>query len=111
MQIFKNYDQVLRSLITAYVYNRDEVELIAALEQVKRRINGGAWEQPIDEADIIASVLYHLYGDYGTSPRHGWFYNKQLIDEFTKILDDEIEELKQRIILEEELEDGRPGDN
>ena len=112
MQVFKNYDQVLRSLITAYVYNRDEVEIIAALEQVKRRINGGAWEQPIDEADIIASVLYHLYGDYGTSPRYGWFYNKQLIDEFTKILDEEIEELKQQIKLDEEGgEDGRADDN
>lgn len=99
MQIFKNYDEVLRSLITGYVYNRDEENLIAALEQVKRRINGGAWEQPIDEADIIASVLYHLYGDYGTSPRYGWFYQRQLIDGFNKILDEEIEELKQRIEL------------
>ena len=95
MQIFKNYDQVLKSVITAFFYNRDDEKLIAALEQVKRRINGGGWEQPIDEADIIASILYYLYGDYGTSPRYGWFNNKQLIDEFNKILDEEIEELKQ----------------
>lgn len=107
MQIFKNYDQVLRSVITAFIYNRDDQELIKALEQVKRRINGGKWEQPIDEADIIASVLYHLYGDYGTSPRNGWFYNSQLIDKFNKILDEEIEELKQRIKLEEELGSGK----
>lgn len=105
MQIFKNYDQVLRSVITAFCYNRDDAELIAALEQVKRRINGGAWEQPIDEADIIASVLYHLYGDYGTSPRYGWFDNKQLIDEFSKIIDEEIEDLKQHIELYEEMEE------
>ena len=105
MQIFKNYDQVIRSVITAFCYNRDDEELIAALEQVKRRINGGAWEQPIDEADIIASVLYSLYGDYGTSPRYGWFDNKQLKDEFIKILDEEIEELNQRIELYEEMEE------
>lgn len=105
MQILKNYDQVLRSLISAFYYNRDDQELIAALEQVKRRINGGAWEQPIDEADIIASVLYHLYGDYGTYPRYGWFYNSHLIYEFNKILDEEIEELKQRKELYKEMEE------
>lgn len=105
MQIFKNYDQVLRSIIAAFEYNRDDESLIAALEQVKRRINGGEWEQPIDEADIIASILYALYGDYGTSPRYGWFYNSQLIDEFNKILDEEIEELKEYI--EEKIRDGK----
>lgn len=105
MQIFKNYDQVLSSVITAFSYNRDDQELLAALEQVKRRINGGEWEQPIDEADIIASVLYDLYGDYGTSPRYGWFYNSLLIDEFNKILDEEIEELKEYI--EEEKRDDK----
>jgi hypothetical protein len=97
MQIFKNYDEVLSSVITAFCYNRDEEYLVKVLEQVKRRINGGEWEQPLDEADIIASILYDLYGDYGTSPRYGWFYNSLLIDEFNKILDNEIEELKEYI--------------
>ena len=94
MQVFKNYDQVLNSIVAAFRYNRDDQEFVKALEQVKRRINGGAWEQPLDEADIIASILYHLYGDYGTSPRYGWFYSSTLIDEFTKILDKNIEDIK-----------------
>lgn len=102
MQVFKNYDAVLRGIIAAFKYNRDEKYLIDVLEQVKRRLNAGKWEKPIDDTDIICSILYYTYGDYGTSPRYGWFDIKQLKDEFIKIIDDEIKELKEFL---EEVED------
>ena len=94
LQVFKNYDQVLRGIISAYFYNRNDVDLIRTLEQVKNRLNKGEWEQPIDDADIICSFLYYLYGDYGTSPRYGWFDIKELVFEFTKIIDKIIVEIQ-----------------
>ena len=97
MQVFKNYDQVMDGIIAAFSYNRDKNYLITLLEQVKRRLSNGPWEQPIDDADIICSILYYTYGDYGTSPRYGWFDNKQLPIEFIKIIDNEIQELKKLI--------------
>ena len=102
MQVFKNYDAVLRAIIASYFYNYDNEYIISILEQVKHRINGGGWIEPIPEADLICSQLYYLYGDYGTSPRYGWFNIKELIPAFTKILDEEIEELKEMISYESE---------
>ena len=97
MQVFKNYDVVLRAIIASYTYNYSEEYMVSVLEQVKYRINGGGYVQPIHEADLICSQLYYLYGDYGTSPRYGWFDIKDLIPEFTKILDEKIEELLENI--------------
>lgn len=97
MQVFKNYDDVLRAIIASYTYNYSDEYMVRVLEQVKHRINNGEWVQPLDEADIICSQLYYLYGDYGTSPRYGWFDIKELIPEFTKIIDEEIEELLENI--------------
>lgn len=99
LQVFKNYDQVLRSIITAYFYNRNDDDLIRTLHQVIHRLNKGEWEPPLDDADIICSFLYYLYGDYGTSPRYGWFDIKELVSEFTKIID--------TIIIEIAVEKGR----
>ena len=53
----------------------------------------------------MMSILVSIYGDYGTSPRYGWFYIKQLPEEFIKIIDNEITELLELYEEEEEEED------
>ena len=105
MQVFKNYDDVLEGVISAFSYNRDKHHLIEVLKQVKNRLQNGPYELPISDADLMMSILVSIYGDYGTSPRYGWFYIKQLPEEFIKIIDNEITELIEFIELYEEEEE------
>lgn len=93
MEIFKDHRQVMKAICIAYFYNRDNEDLIETLEQVKFRLSKKEYVLPRDDADIICSILYYLYGDYGTSPRYGWFDNKLLIDEFKNVIDSVIEDL------------------
>jgi hypothetical protein len=98
MQIFKNYDQVLRGIMAAFWYNRDDKDLIDTLEQVKRRLSGyKKYEKPIDDADIISSILVYTYGDYGTSPRYGWFDNAAVPQAFIEVIDSYINEIKENM--------------
>lgn len=98
MQIFKNYDQVLRGIMAAFWYNRDDKDLIDTLEQVKRRLSGSKkYEKPIDDADIISSILVYTYGDYGTSPRYGWFDNAAVPQAFIEVIDGYIDEIKENM--------------
>lgn len=84
----------LNSILVSYKYNRDEKYLIEVCEEVKNRINKGPYRTPTDEADIIMGAIVYRYGDYGTSPRYGWFYDKKYNDDFIKVLDDCISDLK-----------------
>lgn len=97
MEVFKDHRQVMKAICVAYRYNRDNEELIKTLKQVKHRLSKKEYVLPRDDADIICSILYYLYGDYGTSPRYGWFNNKLLIDEFNNVIDSVIEDLEEEI--------------
>lgn len=94
MEVFKDHRQVMKALCIAYFYNRDDEDLINTLKQVKHRLLKKEYVEPLEDADIICSVLYYLYGDYGTSPRYGWFDNKLLINEFIYVIDSVIEDLE-----------------
>lgn len=94
MEVFKDHKQVMKAICVAYRYNRDNDGLIKTLKQVKHRLSKKEYVLPRDDADIICSILYYLYGDYGTSPRYGWFDNKLLIDEFIYVIDSVLEDLE-----------------
>lgn len=62
------------AITTAFHYNMDTKELIECLTQALTRLKGDAYA-PHDHIaiDLIVSFLTLRYGDYGTSPRYGWF--------------------------------------
>ena len=105
MQVFKNYDSVLNAILTSFQYNYDKSYLIKVAEDVKNRLQNGPYMTPTEEGHIIMGTLVCLYGDYGTSPRYGWFENKLLIPEFINILDEFIDKMKEMIDLYEDEED------
>ena len=62
------------AITTAFNYNMDTKELIECLTHVLTRLKGDAYA-PHDHIaiDLIVSFFTLRYGDYGTSPRFGWF--------------------------------------
>lgn len=78
---------ILGSLLTAYFYNRSEEFLVLMCDELIKRIKQIDCEHT-DEGDIIYSALVIAYGDYGTSPRSGWFYDENLKKDFIITLED-----------------------
>lgn len=62
------------AITTAFHYNMDTKKLIECLRFALTRIKGDAYA-PHDSiaVDLIVSFITLRYGDYGTSPRFGWF--------------------------------------
>lgn len=63
------------AITTAFSYNMHTKELIECLKGVLIRLKR---EYETDDSiviDLIVSFLTLRYGDYGTSPRYGWFPN------------------------------------
>ena len=97
---------LLTSLITALNYQRYNSDIIALLEEIIGRLeNTFDCTKWTDEGNLIYGALIVNYGDYGTSPRSGWFYGdyserykKELITLFK-------EELTYYKSLPEEMED------
>lgn len=91
----KDHKDILRGVIAAFWYNRDKEELLEVLEEVKQRLNNSEnYAKPSEDGHIIASILFYIFGDYGTSPRYGWIYDNKLIDDFVEVLDSEIKDIK-----------------
>lgn len=69
------------NLTTAFNYNRNTDYMVEVCHRVLKRIDiGYEWriehkfdgEGTDDDVDLLASAIFLAYGDYGTSPRHGW---------------------------------------
>lgn len=88
--------EILHALITSYDYNRDEVYMIGVLQEVQKRLKKyrTVWT---DEGNIIVGTLILLYGDYGTSPRGGWFDDREAEKEILESIAQEIEQFKVNI--------------
>lgn len=74
----RDSEKFIRALITSFGYNRDERYLINTLKMVITSIQGDHTHSN-DDSNIIFGTLVLMFGDYGTSPRTGWFP-----DEFDK---------------------------
>lgn len=91
----KNAKEIVIAMLVSYGYNRDKEYTIRVCEEVKKRVA----REPIkpirwtDEGNIIYGTLVLLYGDYGTSPRSGWFEDEQIVKEIINGIDEVLEEL------------------
>ena len=66
---------IVSALITTYFYNRDNEQVKGLIQNIIYRLgryNKHSGECSEDDVDIAYGYLVLLYGDYGTSPRHGW---------------------------------------
>lgn len=76
--------EMLQSMLTSCWYNMDEEEMSYIVTELCNRINKieTRWTWL---GDIIYGALVIQFGDYGTSPRSGWFM-KATRDELTAAL-------------------------
>ena len=99
-QLEKDIRENVDAIITAFNYNMDTAELIECLKNACERLNGNAFVPHSNIAiDLIVSFIVLRYGDYGTSPRYGWFPTFE-----RKIICDAIAERIRE--LENELKEG-----
>lgn len=74
---WNKYD-VIDNVITALYYQRENSYLVEVIKEVIERfedIYEGEWS---DDGNTIHCMIILTYGDYGTSPRTGWFYEEEV---------------------------------
>ena len=98
----RTYDEerlFLRSMLDSLWYNRDTKDYLSVLREVRKRIDCVRCDWS-DDGNIIYGALVCRYGDYGVSPRAGWFDDHELVEQFVILLTEEINETIE--IIEEE---------
>lgn len=91
----KSSVRLLSSMIGSFLYNRTDDQVIALCEELIKRLKN----YPVDwteDGNIVYSALVIAYGDYGTSPRSGWFRSKDyvIVQLWVDYLKNEIEDLR-----------------
>ena len=69
----------LSSMIGSFLYNRTEQQVIDLCQELIKRLKNYPTEWS-DDGDIVYSALVIAFGDYGTSPRSGWFENNNYVN-------------------------------
>ena len=87
-----NYLTVLDALTGSYSYNIDDHAMELLYRELIKRFNSEncPWT---DEGDIVFGTMVILFGEYGTSPRSGWFYDKTIVKDCVRWLEDELKAL------------------
>lgn len=87
-----NYIKVLDALTGAYSYNMDDDDMqllyLELIDRFKRK--DCVWT---NEGDIVYSTMVIIFGDYGTSPRSGWFYDKTIVEDCVRLLELDLQDL------------------
>ena len=76
---------ILDGLIGSLSYNRDEEHLFKLYEELVKRFKKYDVEFT-DDGNTVYGTMVMIYGDYGTSPRTGWFYDEDIPDKCAKYL-------------------------
>lgn len=87
----KSSVRLLSYMIISYSYNRTDEEVIALCKELIKRLKN----HPVDwteDGNIVYSAMVIAYGDYGTSPRSGWFRSEDygIVQLWVDYLKDEI---------------------
>lgn len=93
-------------LLVSYGYNRSTDDMIELCKELIDRLTDKDWynkRKSTDEGDIIYGYIILLFGDYGTSPRSGWFENKH--KRFAPLIVDQIRQRLQELINRKEMEE------
>ena len=99
--------KILNALITSYFYNRNTEDVLKMLDELQKRIkkNYCVWT---DDVNIIFGTLILLYGDYGTSPRGGWFDDQKAKEEILDEIKRVIKEYEESLAREKEEQEPEP---
>lgn len=76
---------ILDGLIGSLSYNRDEEYMFKLYEELVKRFKKYDVEFT-DDGNTVYGTMVMIYGDYGTSPRTGWFYDEDIPDKCAKYL-------------------------
>ena len=99
----KHYKDTIDALLTSFGYNRSNKYMVDIYEELISRISGpidtSNWT---DDGNVIYGYLICLYGEYGTSPRSGWFENKEAKEAVLEFLKEDLELVKEAAEREEE---------
>ena len=80
-----NTKDMIRNLLWSFFYNRDT--MIGTCNEVLRRIDNMPFERT-DDGDIIYGFMIECFGEYGTSPRSGWFKDDEAKKECIEALNE-----------------------
>ena len=78
---------ILDSMIRALSYERSDEEMIALYDELIKRFNRDKDVSWSDDGNIIYSTIVIMFGEYGTSPRSGWFTCNIICDDLSKHLE------------------------
>ena len=67
-----NTKDIIEHLLWSFFFNRDTDRMEAICSEVLRRIDKMPFEST-DDGDIIYGFMIECFGNFGTSPRSGWF--------------------------------------
>lgn len=68
---------ILDGLVCAISYSREEDHMLNLYDKLIKRFKNHN-VMFTDDGNIVYSTMVMLYGDYGTSPRTGWFYDENI---------------------------------
>ena len=90
--IYINFIKVLDALTGAYSYNiEDEAMELLYLELIDRfNCKDCVWTE---EGNIVYGTMVILFGEYGTSPRSGWFTDETIVRDCVRWLEDQVKAL------------------
>lgn len=91
---------VVRAAFSSYAYNRTYSYMVELCKEVNKRVCKYRCV-PSDDGNIIYGILVIMFGDYGTSPRSGWF-DFEIAECISKCINDLSEEYKRMKDIENE---------
>lgn len=102
----KHYKDTINALMTSFGYNRSKQDMFALYKEVIARMCDATCSDIkwTDDGNIVYGYLICLYGDYGTSPRSGWFENKEAKEAVLEFLNEDLEYVKAEAEREKEEE-------
>lgn len=99
---------IFDAYFTAYSYNHTVKQSLAFLEDLMGRLYE-PFSGEDEDAYFLRQMLVVAIGDYGTSPRSGWF-EKEDAEAIKKLIESEIESMKITLswsIFKEDEKDGQ----
>ena len=90
---FINYIKVLDAVTGAYSYNMDDDAMELLYLELINRFNCKDCDWT-EAGNIVYSTMVILLGEYGTSPRSGWFYDEIIVKDCIRWLDDKVKVLR-----------------
>lgn len=94
----KIHVKMLSGMYTAIEYEESENRMLLLINELICRLKGDKGAIGTDYGDFIYNALVITFGDYGISPRYGWFNDKEMIDDFINYL-----EYEKNLILKQRM--------